>query len=194
MSLINLVELTKKTLKVQDVISHYHRLVPRRRLELWHTTGHSTVKALWLSGISHVTLRRIGNFQALFSLLHAMEKSSFLPQVPQWKLLCRVASWTEKLISVLSNYYHIRSTFWWPHFKLVTPQNWDAASVISQQDSDPYHKNRLHLFKHQGQVVTFNRMTKKYFTKMHNAMHNFGWKGKPMVGQPSMEAHSVYRE
>lgn len=191
MSLINQVELTKKTLKVQDIVSH-----PQNSQYAgagWTCSrGFDRAqrrKALWLCGhFSCVAAknRLLPGFDLPVEC-HG-EKNYFLPQY-QWK----TSLWSCSLDGEVYQCLVMITTFEIPFNHPISDQSLlkrDAVSVVSQQDFDLYHKNRLHLFMHQGQVVTFNWVTKKkYFTRVDDAVHNFGWKEKPMVHQRDQRNH-----
>ena len=100
------------------------------------------------TGLSSEMLKRADNFQFLFSLFYATGKQHIFSSVPHWMQV--------HIFSFCMGKPILESI----HFRWVTSQKAGAASAISHLDSDLYHKNRHDLFKCQGQVITYNRMTK----------------------------------
>lgn len=138
----------KRALKVQDVILQATDEYPGTGWTCGTGLDAAQQRLCGSTGPSSEMLKRADNFQSLFSLFHAMGKQLIFSSVPQ-RMQVHIFSFCigKPILESI-------------HFRLVTSQKAHAASAIPHLDSDQYHKNRYDLFKCQGQVITYNRMTK----------------------------------
>lgn len=138
----------KRALKVQDVILLATDKYPGTGWTCGTGLDAAQQRLCGSTGLSSEMLKRADNFQFLFSLFYATGKQHIFSSVPQWMQV--------HIFSFCMGKPILESI----HFRWVTSQKAGAASAISHLDSDLYHKNRHDLFKCQGQVITYNRMTK----------------------------------